>query len=99
MIDIEFKNGILIYNGIPLNLYGVLGLFKMVNYAHNPSVWSSGLTETGVEYDVDYTVYLKVNNIKYGFNKSDLFLIRDWLRENDEEWYESLPNITSEIKE
>lgn len=99
MIDILFENEVLIYNNIPLSLYGVLGLFKMTNYAYNPSVWASGLIETGVEFGIHYKIDLTHGNNTYTFTKNDLFIIRDWLKENVEEWYEALPTIAKEIQE
>jgi hypothetical protein len=98
-ISISFENELLIYNSIPLSLYGILGLFKMTNYAYNPSVWASGLKETNVEFGIHYTIDLTYDNKLYSFTKEDLFVIRDWLKINNKEWYESLPNITSEIIE
>lgn len=99
MISISFKDDVLMYNDIPLSLYGILGLFKMTNYAYNPSVWASGLGETHVDFGIHYKVDLKYGNIVYPFTKDDLFIIRDWLKENNEEWYDVLPNITKEIQE
>jgi hypothetical protein len=37
-------------------------------------------------------------NRLYNFTKEDLFIIRDWLKDNNEEWYSTLPTITKEIK-
>lgn len=99
MIDISFKNDVLMYNGIPLSLYGILGLFKMTNYAYNPSVWASGLEETEVNFGIHYKIDLSYNGITYPFTKSDLFIIRDWLKDNDEDWYEALPTIAKQIQE
>lgn len=99
MIDISFNNNILMYNGIPLSLYGILGLFKMTNYAYNPSVWASGLEETAVDFGIHYKIDLSYNGITYTFTKSDLFIIRDWLKDNDEDWYEALPTIAKQIQE
>lgn len=99
MINILFENEVLIYNNIPLSLYGVLGLFKMTNYAYNPSVWASGLIETGVEFGIHYKIDLTHGDNIYTFTKNDLFIIRDWLKENVEEWYETLPKIAKEIQE
>lgn len=99
MIDISLDNDVLTYNGIPLSLYGVLGLFKMTNYAYNPSVWSSGLDETKVNFGIHYKIDLMYGGTLYPFTKSDLFIIRDWLKKNYEEWYEVLPDITKEIQE
>ena len=93
MIDIEFKKDVLYYKGIPLNLYGVLGLFKMFNHAFNPSVWSSGLNEMGVGYDVKYSVGLSIGDTRISFNTEDLIDIQKWLKENNKEWYETLPDI------
>jgi len=99
MIDISFKNNVLMYNNIPLSLYGILGLFKMTNYAYNPSVWASGLEETEVTFGIHYKIDLSHNGIIYPFTKSDLFIIRDWLKYNNDDWYEALPNIAKQIQE
>lgn len=96
--SIVFENETLIYNTIPLSLIGLIGLFKMTNYSYNPSVWASGLKETGVEFGIHYTIDLIYDDKIYSFTKEDLFIIRDWLEINNKEWYESLPEITKEIK-
>jgi hypothetical protein len=98
-LSISFENDILIYNSIPLSLYGILGLFKMTNYAFNPSVWASGLEETNVDFGIHYTIDLIHDNRIYSFTKEDLFIIRDWLKDNNDDWYEALPIITKQIQE
>ena len=98
MFEIEFRDETLYYNRFPLSLYVVLGLFKMFNYAYNPSVWSSGLEETSVDFNVFYKVNLIHDNRIYEFGTEDLFSIRDWLQENNIEWYKSLPTITNNIE-
>jgi hypothetical protein len=97
-VSISFQNDTLIYNSIPMSLIGVIGLFKMTNYSYNPSVWASGLEETNVEFGIHYTIDLIHENRLYNFTKEDLFIIRDWLKDNNEEWYSTLPTITKEIK-
>lgn len=99
MIDISFKDDVMYYSGIPFNLYGIIGIFKMFNYSFNPSVWSSGLNEMGIEYIIDYSVKLSNGDNNYLFDKNDLFVIKNWLKENHKEWYDLLPTIDSQIKE
>lgn len=98
-MNITFENDVLYYEGIPLNLYGVIGIFKMFNYSFNPSVWSSGLTEMKVDYTTHYSVTLDSGVGKYLFETKDLFIIKNWLRDNHREWYDLLPSIDSQIKE
>jgi len=99
MIEIDFQDDVLYYSGIPFNLYGIIGIFKMFNYSFNPSVWSSGLTEMNVEYNIKYSVELTNGDNRFVFHKDDLFVIKGWLKENHREWYDLLPTIDSQIKE
>jgi hypothetical protein len=52
-----------------------------------------------VDYNMEYTINLKFGENEYPFKSSDLFIIRDWLRDNDDDWYDSLPNIDPKVKE